>query len=580
MILPVISNFYANKYEKLHQSQRAVNFSGNVLQTGPKNDVFSPSEAATEYFTETYNNIQKSLEIIGKKEVELLAAKLNKRYPEVNKDEIFKIMDKLSVFSSYKSINSIAKALKDKGFLGIYDFAYEFTYKHKIVKDENEGNFFKNLSKGSKTQTQCQKTITQIPHSQGVPLGSIFDYLTYGKYPMDFTSKKLALVLDKNALQLLEKIKKSSPKDFRINFSENDTFMPVYIDDFENSYNFLNQGKSFEEAADDFVKKYREIKSKNPEFSTEKIIDEALNSENLQKIKELGFSPLRIDISNENQPNPGKIAENLKPVLPSKEKFGEIINDIAEKSRRRTPELMSKLILDYLNINLAVYSPRSLSKKLQTLQEKITETVKSKGYPEKNIYYTVLHQNKSFGLIAYQFQKANNIPDEKMLYWKGFGYQAEPDFNLPEKSTIVILDDCFISGNTVLYEMFDYAHEAFALNSQKKDVNIVFASVLATDSAINRIQKNIDHAKRSNHDAVICADKRKINWADKLTSRYVFDFFKLIRPDGKTFATTAVVFPFMGSDTNSPGLRPLFAAFVPNKNYLHNEVKTDDFFDD
>lgn len=58
----------------------------------------------------------------------------------------------------------------------------------------------------------------------------------------------------------------------------------------------------------------------------------------------------------------------------------------------------------------------------------------------------------------------------------------------------------------------------------------------------------------------------------------LFDFLKILRKDTHLLATTAVVFPYMGSDTNAPGLRNFFKLFVPNPNYLHKEVSKDDFF--
>lgn len=306
-----------------------------------------------------------------------------------------------------------------------------------------------------------------MPKGLGVPLGTILDYLTFGKYIMDFKSRKLALILDENSIKLLQDTKKASPDYFKTEFLNNDTFVPVYIDNFENSYNFLNQGKTFEQAAISFIKKYKNLKSKNPNLPQEKIIDIILNYKNLKNIKELGFSPLRIKPQKQEPPTPETIANKLNPLLPDRETFEKAINSIAKDSNLEQ-EKTKQLIFGYLDKNLAIYSPHTLSKKLIELHKKIVKSAEEKGYPAKNIYYTVLHPNKSFGLIAYQFQKANKIPDDNIIYWIGSCHQPNINFDPPEKSTIVILDDCFISGNTVLYEMLNYQQEAFFLNAKKK----------------------------------------------------------------------------------------------------------------
>ena len=579
IVHPITTNFNIQKHSSIAQITPSRYCAFKSVQTSTTGDSIKLSSYQHKYDIDSaYKDIQQKLEVVSGKDIENLITKINKNFPDLNNDEILTIMDTLSDYSSYRSMNNIAKNLYNNDFLGVYDFAQELSYKTIRIKtntqnEQNTNN--RTLKIPSKHPTQ---TITQVPKGLGVPLGTILDYLTFGKYIMDFKSRKLALILDKNSIKLLQNTKKASPDYFKTEFLNNDTFVPVYIDNFENSYNFLNQGKTFEQAAISFIKKYKNLKSKNPNLPQEKIIDILLNYKNLKNIKELGFSPLRIKPQKQEPPTPETIANKLNPLLPDRETFEKTINSIAKDSNLEQ-EKTKQLIFGYLDKNLAIYSPHTLSKKLIELHKKIVKSAEEKGYPSKNIYYTVLHPNKSFGLIAYQFQKANKIPDDKIVYWIGSCHQPNINFDPPEKSTIVILDDCFISGNTVMYEMFNYEQEASFLNTNKKDTNLIFASVLGTNSAKTRLKNNIKHAKREHFDTVINIDTKNTNWSDNMKKQSgLFDFLKTLRKDTHLLATTAVVFPYMGSDTNAPGLRNFFKLFVPNPNYLHKEVSKDDFF--
>ena len=579
MILPVVNNIInINKHQILpfpsfNQSWQALHY------TALDNDTVCISSGSTDlHIGKTYKNIQKSLGNITAKDIENIAQRLQLEFGDISREEIFNIMNTMSEYGSYNALKKIVDELYQKKISEIFDFAALYMYKDKIVKEEID-NPFVNDSGLKVPADYFNKIITCIPKDNGVALGSVFDYLTFLKYPMYYGTKKSALVLDKNSIKLFQKMKEMDRDFFNREVLNCDELVPVYIDNFENSYNFLNQGKTFEQNVFDFTKKYQRLKHEHSEFSSDKIIDILCNSKNIKDIKALGFNPVRIKPLKKDNIDAQTIAQNLAPVMPSEEKFKSIIKNIAKRSEIE-PQIIENLLLEYLDKNLAVYSPRLLSKKLQTLHKKIVESVKSKGYPEENIYYTVLNPNKSTGIISYQFQNVNNIPDNKIIYWRGFSLMPDTDLKLPEKSTIVILDDCFISGNTIIYELFNYQLEANNLNIQRDGTNILFASVLCTNAAEDRIRKNIRYANRENKDDIVSVDQKNINWCEDIKSKYITDLLKLIRKDNQILATTAVVFPFMGSDTNAPGVRELFAQFVPNRNYLHNEVKEDDFFVD
>ena len=576
MILPVIHNkFFISKPVYSATTIPRLSFSG----IGPEQDTFVKSILSNnEYLETTHKNIQKHLDVITPQDVSQIITRIKLQFPELTKDEILRLLNRLSAYSSYNSMNYLAGEFHNKNIRGIYDFLECFVYKTKTVTDDKPENNKNGIFKVFKSNGK--KIVTLVQRSYGVPLGSVFDYLTCFKYPMNYKSPQYGLILDQNAIKLFEAYKKSDPDMFRKEFLENDNLLPIYINDFENSYNFLNQGKSFEEAALNICKKYSAVKKFANSLPEEKLLDLIFNCENLKRIKQLGFTPERINPPSQEAISEETIAKNLNPVVPDKEKFQNIITKIVGENAGLDPAIGEKLLLDYLNTNLAVYSSRTLSKKLKSLHEKIVEDVKAKGYSEENIYYTVLHPAKSFVLINYQYQKVNNIPDDKIIYWIGCANQANLDLKLPEKSTIVVLDDCFVSGNTIMYEMFNYKQEANGYCLGDQNVNLLFASVLSTNTANKRVKNNIINSGREKHDDIISVDTTNIDWPAKMKTRYLFKFFRMLRNDTHILATTAVVFPYMGSDTNAPGLRKIFALFVPNQNYLHNEVKTDDFFND
>lgn len=581
MILPVInSSFGIKKHKYIQHSFPQINSGGYALHYTDTEDKFTPSANPLDlHYENTYKHIQDSLGIYSEKDIEKISKRIQHEFPDLSIEEILHNMSALSSYSSYSSMNNLAKKLYKNKISEIFDFSMLFAYKNKLLKEQNN-NSFTPASVLKIPDDYTTRIVTQIPKNQGVPLGCILDYLTFFKYPMDYSAKKAALILDQNSIKLLKKLKHDSPETFKREFLNNTTLTPVYLDNFENSYNFLNQGKSFEQNTLELTRKYQTLKRLHPDFSQKKILDIIFNYKNLKDIQSLGFTPVRISISQAAFTDYSTIANNLNPVMPSKTEFTTMIKNIAGKTPELETGTTANLLLNYIDLNLNVYSPKSLSQKLQTLHKKITEEVKSKGRSEKNIYYTVLNPNKSFGLITYQYQKANNIPDDKIIYWKGDFCTPNTDLKLPNGSTIVILDDCFISGNSVMFEMFNYQEEANNLNRLKNNTNLLFASVLCTNTAKNRIKKNIEYAKRNNQDNVISVDTQNINWTDNLQSAYTSKFLKLIRKDSRVLATTAVVFPYMGSDTNAPGLRNLFSKFVPTENYLHSEVKEDNFFTD
>lgn len=85
------------------------------------------------------------------------------------------------------------------------------------------------------------KYVPQIPHSHLVPLGTVLGYL----YNEDYTGKakcplkngtKTALILDSHSIDYLKKIKAKDPKTFEL-YKKN--YLPVYIENFENTYNIF-----------------------------------------------------------------------------------------------------------------------------------------------------------------------------------------------------------------------------------------------------------------------------------------------------------------------------------------------------
>ena len=95
----------------------------NLVSFGLSEDIFvraKEAELSTEQSIEnSYSKIEKQLGIINGQDVSLMAERVNQKFPEFSKDDIFYTMGVLSQYSSYKSWAQIGKEFEKHDIQGV-----------------------------------------------------------------------------------------------------------------------------------------------------------------------------------------------------------------------------------------------------------------------------------------------------------------------------------------------------------------------------------------------------------------------------------------------------------------------------
>ncbi len=432
-------------------------------------DKFEKSQALS-----YYEKLNKDMGILKEKDIKLMAQKIQKRVKDVPLDDVYYTMGVLSEFSSYKSWDKFKK----------------------IFKDMNVNSIRPNVRDGSK--------------GEGVGLSYVMSYLNEKNCrDLMYSCRKSIVMLDSKLLKKLSQNKEIENHEHYF-----------YIKNFENGYNFLNQGESFEDFTTNVLKK---IKNKG-DIKTS--LDEYLNGKNMEMIKELGIKATIVSAN--TVATPQKIADNLNPIIISYSDFVDFLNTNNDD-----------FIFDFMNKMNLLITQRKLSQDLKKLHSKIKQVTNNSD----NVYYAVLDTTKSFGLINYMYQKINNIPD------KNFILNEDPTFinHLEKGSYVVMLDDASISSSTILNDRFDYNN--FKIMLHKPDIKLVFAPVYVTDYAKDLISKALRgkdlfvYEKMLPHCSSQILDKVNLpSLVEELNGNFL----------------TSFVLPYMGPDTNCTDYRKFY----------------------
>ncbi len=581
-------SFNLPKINKVSFGERVTDNRTNPI--GASCDVFSKKSPETK---ELYKKFSKETSQITAKEIE----KIIKTMPDLPQETVLLAMDKLTNYSNMNSLIGLKNKFEQNNIRFIHGYEHYFENTQRKITYEVEApiekelldnkiyfgdygmeldEYYDTFNKDTVTRERS-KYLADIPHGFKIPLGSVLNYLhnssfpKRGKCPIE-KGEKTALVLDRTAVELLKNEFKKNPEMFQ---KYNEKLLPVYIENFENTYNFLEQHKDFTKETEKLARRIESIKKTNPQMSKEKIADLILNGETLKEIKKLGFSPLIIKSENKEKPSPQTIAQKLSPSNPTKQQFDEAIEKSLKISGYENDPKAKEFLTDYLNNNLFLYSPKTLSQKLTELHQKIEQDVKAHGKPIDKIYYNVVDTNKSFGLITYMYQKANDIPPNRFIYWKGktIGHQHETlSKMLPENSTLVFLDDNMISGSCLLSDTFPYEHSYYIGEIMKKlkNTDFIFANILTYDNVRDRLKHESKKYKRENKDRIVSIENGRMDMRDS-------EYFKILNKTKARIGSTAILFPYMTPDNNAPNLRELFKLYYPQESFLSNPLTEDNF---
>lgn len=94
--------------------------------------------------------------------------------------------------------------------------------------------------------------------------------------------------------------------------------------------------------------------------------------------------------------------------MPDYKTFKNILKDIS-REHLVSKNHGKKYVMEALNTTFEPVTPPQLTKYLQTMHGKICEYLKKYNRDLDKVYYVIPAINKSFSLVNYQYQKANDI---------------------------------------------------------------------------------------------------------------------------------------------------------------------------
>lgn len=473
-----------------------------------------------------FNKLEKSMEIVTPHDVEKMAKSIQIKLGEgVKIKDIYETLEILTQYSSYKNLLPLKAELKK---FGINQFS-------------NFNCIYKNF-----------KELDGTP----IILTNLFHYISlrnFGFARDDFLEptiiKKKALVLDTKLLDVLKSRSIAQRSYIYRKHIQDDNILPLYIKNFENGYNIFNQNNDLESLALTVLKKA--IKSDNGK-SVKENVERILNNDILEDLEKAGIRPFiyefKPDAKYELMSFQERIADNLNPPIISKDNLQIFIDEMCQNDYEK-PEELQKYYIDFLNKMMTVITPKQYANYLKEIHQKLLSHLKLKGKSLENTYFIIPSISKSFVVANYQYQKINNISPENILYYSGMSKCLKKDgilSRLPENSTIVVIDDCVISGASMLDEVFDYKDLSVSSALERKNIDVVIAPIVITKNGIGRIMQAAQLAGRLENDTIIAA-KVLPEWNDN--SHLLGKLYKnKIPANNKNL--TSLIFPYMGPDTN------------------------------
>lgn len=455
-----------------------------------------------------YSKLEKSMGVVTPQDIVKQANNVSKK-TGVGLDSVYYAMGLLSQYSSYKSLQDIESALSYREICSITALPYEYM-------------------------------------SESIPVSNVMSYIC-GKN-LRIKGENNAIMVDSNLINTVKNMDAKGRKNFFDYIKEFD-FKLLYFDNFENGYNFFNQEKSFENYTIDVIKKAQKFQKHNDKNLSYNI-RYVLNGENYKNMKILSGGGQIEVIKHVNICTPEKIADNLNPIMPSKDEFKSVINEISNNK----PDAQ-KDILKFLDRTLTVVTPKQYGKYFHNIHKQLLEYLKEHGKTMDDVYFIIPSVTKSFMPANYVYTKVNHIENPKYVFLsEDYLSRADEVESLPKNAVAVVVDDCVLSGLSMKEEVFPYIELS---DTGSKNKNIVFAPSVAINAGKRELERIAEIKNRD--DKFICGKllpEFKIN-SNNLT--IVFD------KATKSHLTTSVVFPYMGPDFNCDELVPLYGKFLYNE---------------
>lgn len=467
----------------------------------------NPGEAQNA--TDLYFKIQKQLDLTTAKDLEQAVDKVMQKVSGATRQEVITVMQKMTQWGNYKSLENMVSQLNDMGI----------------------GRFY------ARADLTFNPTLSYIGYK--------------GAFKLKSDSTKWVYNIDSSSLKMLENLKKTDPEKFeKLVYNPKIQFINLSGWDGMNIY---NANADISELSSELLSTAKQFQSSNPQLPLGEAIEKAMNKDTLDRADALGITPITIhNTSVENASvSISQVLKQIEPLNISNKTMNAIIDATAEGLYPNQPEQIKKakqLLVGYFDNQMDIYSPKSMAKKLKNIHSLIIDEVKQSGKSLDNVYYIIPESNRSFELVSLQYAKVNGIDQSKIFYYNGL--QPLPH-NIPENATLVILDDNVASGGSIINEPFHYKD---FLNTCKNQ-NILFAPMTCSKKGANYIEKNISTTQR------LQTDKLIINPDQIKTPLDETDFYKNLGFDDKSMLNTilggkgndrksafSLVLPYMGTD--------------------------------
>lgn len=474
-------------------------------------------ESASKEFNELFTEYKQDLHETPLSDIELTVKELEQKHP---KNKILSTMQQATQFASIKSIKHIINQL-NKDNIGIIG----------DISNTNQPEFVKN----------------------NFGLNMTLHYLIQKKKMGDLSGNNNAIFLDKNKLAQLKENSIKNPSDIR-NLIQNKKNKFYILSGFDNGINFLNRNKNLSENTKEIISKGN------------------IDTDIINQAKELGIKP--IVIKNKNEATTKNIYEQMRPEQMSKDELNAVIDASIIKLRIPNADTQSNVKTDtikYLHNNLLVVSPESMSDGFANMHQNIIKFNKSINKSEKDLLFCIPDSEKSYGLINHQYQLTNNIDKNKFTDIE----TILENINSPKlkNKTIVFLDDCAISGESMTDNFFPFAERMDNVNQQ--NINFIYAPLLVTTKGTNKIQEVLYKNNRK-QDKILFHKQINNNWEKDIKNPNLLSHVL-----GKTAfgyqwqynEKPCVIFPYMAPDNNCS-----FAANIALLHDInHNQCNTNEY---
>ena len=471
-----------------------------------------------------YNKIVDKFHLFSKTDLDNTINQVLSKCPEATEEEVLVVINKLTQFSSYKSITPMSKQLKD---MGITEFA-------------NLGELYKP-----------------------------FNYFVNRKHLFSLCQseeKKIGILITKNDIyneDLMQRLNKCKG---------NPAFNNILFINLEGFADGVNLFKDNYKLADLTVKTLKEAKlvqNKNKSFTFDECVSHVLNNSIEVPLKKLGFNVQTIKFDNASTKE--SILEQMQPIMPTKDAIQSTIEMIADKYsiNKRTYNKTSEFLAKYYQENVNIYSKQRIIDDLKKINKKVQEYLTENNLSKDNLYLIEnmsVTEPKSYDIINRMYKKLFDVAENRILKVSDM-VQIN---RYPEHSTFLVLDDIVGSGKSLL-EIGNYDKQAKLLSPKQ---HIIFAPISTTESGMKYIQDNIDFYFRANNDKLIYLED---NLAKNLYHTNIFDkwlvklfsskFYQIMEKgfDDHALCTS---FPYMAPDTNSYVSSNLVKLFLPTQDCI------------